>query len=165
MLLNSSSITNYGNYSISSIYQSILDVAPPASAKLSNFGNLVVLASNLSVEVPVFHFGNLDISSGSVLNLGRSASFQNGSSANVNGVMIVSEGVQFSILPYPCFWHFALFFFIFDQKRNRLAWILNRTRYSRSGWDCFICQWLIAWHLYCCYWWFCKSSSHSWLER
>eukprot|EP00026_Physarum_polycephalum_P000076 Phypoly_transcript_00076.p1 GENE.Phypoly_transcript_00076~~Phypoly_transcript_00076.p1 ORF type:complete len:2103 (+),score=395.41 Phypoly_transcript_00076:1053-7361(+) len=94
MLLNSSSVSNYGALTISNLHQPLLDTNSVKNATFANYGNIKISASSVAVQVRTFHVGSLDISSDSTISFESDVSFQNGAKANVAGTLKVADGAN-----------------------------------------------------------------------
>jgi hypothetical protein len=112
MLINSSSVSNYGTLTISNLHQPLLDANSYTSATFANYGNVKLSASNVAVQVRTFNFGGLDIASDSILSLESDVSFQNGSIVTVAGTLKVADGAKLGIF-HPFSFRFCGFVLLF----------------------------------------------------
>jgi hypothetical protein len=106
IILNASTIVNYGDFTTASLHASILDL-DSTNVTFSNFGTIQISASSdVSVQALLYHFGQLTISANSTLDLESSAKFSNGSSTTVDGTIVVGEGSSLGILSF--FFHYFI---------------------------------------------------------
>jgi hypothetical protein len=159
MQLNASAITSYGNFTMSSLQQSLIDVNHPTSATFTNYGNLSLSSANITVQMGTAQFGNLTISSDSSLNIESDISFQNGSQANVGGMLTIADGAHLGI-PVLAFLH--LRFSFLKLYRKRFTCFLIWCWYARNRWYSHFFEWVFTCDRFCNYWQLRKSIPFCW---